>query len=312
MEFISLLWNEILVRPMINALVALYIVLFNNFGFTIIIFTFLIRLITLPLTKKQLSATKKMSQLAPMLNTIKNKYPNDKARISQETMRIYKEEGVNPVGCLGPMLIQLPIWIALYQSLIQILPSTPEAIIKLSTKFYYWLGFVHSAVPINSTFLFWDLAVPDKTPILPLLVGVSMWVQQKMTIVPTTDPKQSQTNTMMLWMMPIMFMFFTFSFPSGLALYWTVSNIVGIVIQYLMSGWGGLLPEKKAEKLPNVVKAQDNSGVENSGIIKSDEEKNEDGERRINGENSRRGNRNQSNAAGRKAKRGHYRGRKQR
>lgn len=307
MEFFSLIWNEILVRPMINALVSLYILLFNNFGLSIIVFTFFIRLLTLPLTKKQLNATKKMSTLGPTINALKNKYPNDKAKISQETMRMYKQEGVNPVGCLGPMLIQLPIWIALYQSIMQILPSTPDAITKLSTKLYYWAGFVHSAVPVDSTFLFWNLAVPDSTPILPILVGVSMWVQQKMTIIPTTDPKQKQTNTMMLWMMPIMFMFFTFSFPSGLALYWAVSNLVGILIQYQISGWGGLLTQKEVEKPLNVEKSQDNDVT-----IKSDEEKNDDGERRSNGENSRRGNRNQSKATGRKAKRGHYRGRKQR
>jgi YidC/Oxa1 family membrane protein insertase len=309
MEFFSLIWNEILIKPMINALVSLYVLLFDNFGLSIIVFTFFIRFITLPLTKKQLNATKKMSTLGPTISALKNKYSNDKAKISQETMRIYKQEGVNPVGCLGPMLIQLPIWIALYQAIMQILPSTPDAITKLSDKLYYWAAFVHGAVPLDSTFLFWDLAIPDSTPVLPLLVGVSMWVQQKMTIVPTTDPKQSQTNTMMLWMMPIMFMFFTFSFPSGLALYWTVSNLVGIVTQYLISGWGGLLPKpkKEAEKSLNVEKSQDGDVT-----IKSDEEKNDDGERRSDGENSRRSNRNQPKATGRKAKRGRDRGRKQR
>ncbi|MBI2935849.1 MAG: YidC/Oxa1 family membrane protein insertase, partial [Chloroflexi bacterium] len=95
---------------------------------------------------------------------------------------------------------------------------------------------------------------PDPTPlVLPVLVGVSMWAMQKMSTFPTADPRQAQTNQIMLWMMPIMFAFFTLQFPSGLALYWVVSNLVGIVVQYFITGWGGLLPQKKLQTAPAAI-----------------------------------------------------------
>jgi len=100
----------------------------------------------------------------------------------------------------------------------------------------------YQTIPLNDHFLWLNLSVPDQFYILPILVGVSMWAQQKMTT-PTgagADASQQQMNTMMLWMMPIMFSFFTLQFPSGLALYWIAYNVIGIVIQYLVTGWGGL------------------------------------------------------------------------
>tara|TARA_B100001123_G_C14810561_1_gene828137 strand:- start:42 stop:650 length:609 start_codon:yes stop_codon:yes gene_type:complete len=140
------------------------------------------------------------------------------------------------------MFIQFPIWIGLYQAIIQTLPSTPERLATLSNKLYWWLPSVHKAVPINGDFLGLDLAVPDPTRIiLPVLVGVSMFVMQKMTTMPSTSPQQDSTNRMMLWMMPVMFGFFTIQFPSGLAIYWIVSNIVGIVIQGFVTGWDPIL-----------------------------------------------------------------------
>ena len=148
---------------------------------------------------------------------------------------------MNPLGCILPMLIQMPVWIALYQAIIRVLAVAPEDFLGLSRSLYSaWpLGF--SLVPMESRFLWLDLASPDRLLILPILVGASMWVQQKMTTVQSTDPSQQSQNQMMLWMMPIMFAFLTLSFPSGLALYWAASNIIGIVMQYFVTGWGGLV-----------------------------------------------------------------------
>ena len=241
MEFLATLWNVVVFGPMLNTVVFLYTV-FGNFGVAIILFTLVVRAVMLPLTIKQLYSTKKMSDLQPRLQELQRKYPKDRPRISQETMRLYKEAGINPLGCLGPIVVQFPIWIGLYQAIIQAMPPDPEGLISVSSHLYPWLPLVHQAIPVQSRFLWMDLGVPDALPILPVLVFVTMWVQQKMTTLQSTDPQQAQTNQMMLWMMPAMFAFFTFQFPSGLALYWVVSNLVGIVFQYFITGWGSLFP----------------------------------------------------------------------
>ena len=226
---------------MINSLVVLYYISFNNFGVAIILFTIAIRVILVPLTVKQARQMKAMQAIQPKLKAIQDRYKNDRQKASQETMKLYKEQGVNPLGCLGPIFIQFPIWIGLYQAVIQTLPSTPERLATLSNKFYSGLSLAHEAVPLNGRFLWMDLALPDPTPIvLPILVGVSMFVMQKMTTMPSPTPQQESTNKMLLWMMPIMFGFFTLNFPSGLAVYWIVSNVIGIVIQGFVTGWDPL------------------------------------------------------------------------
>tara|TARA_B100001245_G_scaffold137261_1_gene102020 strand:- start:95 stop:970 length:876 start_codon:yes stop_codon:yes gene_type:complete len=223
---------------MINSLLILYSIAISNFGLAIILFTVLIRAVMMPLTVKQSKQMKSMTALQPKIKEIQNKFKNDKQKQSQETMKLYKEQGVNPIGCLGPMFIQFPIWIGLYQAILQTVPNTPESLVNLSGHLYGWLPFVHDVVPINSQFIWMDLANPDPSPVvMPLLVGISMFLMQKMTTMPAMDDRQASTNKMMLWMMPIMFGFFTMQFPSGLALYWVVSNLVGIVIQGFITGW---------------------------------------------------------------------------
>ncbi len=156
---------------------------------------------------------------------------------------------MNPAGCLLPMLIQMPIWIALYQSIMKVLAVAPEDFLSLSQHLYSAWPAVFSLVPLESQFLWLDLAIPDGWLILPILVGGTQWVQQKMTTAPTTDPKQQAQSQMMLWMMPLMFAFLTLSFPSGLALYWVTSNVISIVMQYFVTGWGGLMAPKAVNKV---------------------------------------------------------------
>jgi YidC/Oxa1 family membrane protein insertase len=237
---IGTVWNAAIIGPMVNSLVLLYSIFFSNFGITIIFFTIIVRTVLIPLTIKQSRQMKMMSSLQPKLKEIQQRYANDRQKISQETMRLYREQGVNPLGCLGPMFIQMPIWIGLYRALLTTLPSTPESMVGLSGHLYSWLPRVSEAIPLDSSFLWLDLALPDSTPVLPVLVGASMWLMQKMTTMPAADPKQQSTNRMMLWMMPLMFGFFSLSFPSGLALYWVVSNLIGVVIQGFVTGWGPL------------------------------------------------------------------------
>ena len=180
-------WDYIILQPIINVLIALSHFLFNNFGLTIIILTLIVRLILLPLTMRQLRATKSMSTLQPKLQEIQKKYAKDKQKLAQEQMQLYKESGVNPVGCAIPMLIQFPIWIALYQAIILSLAVNPEALLNLSRYFYGWAAPLAN-LPLSNSFLGLNLATGGNI-FLSLLVGISMWVQQKMVTPATQDPR---------------------------------------------------------------------------------------------------------------------------
>ena len=229
---------------MINILIVLSHYLFNSFGLTIIALTIVIRASMYPLTIKQLHASKAMQELQPKLTELQKKYPKDREKLAKEQMRLYKESGVSPAGCMVPMLIQMPIWIALYQSIMLALAVAPEGLLNLSRYLYPW-DVAFSSLPLENRFLWLDMAQGDT--VLALLVGASMWVQQKMVTPTSADPRQQAQARMMLWMMPLMFTFFSLSFPSGLALYWVASNIISIVMQYYVTGWGGLAMPKSAD-----------------------------------------------------------------
>lgn len=245
---IGQIWDLIILSPMINVLVVLSHYLFNSFGLTIIILTILIRALMYPLTMKQLRASKTMQSIQAEMAELQKKYAKDKRKLAQEQMSLYKKSGMNPAGCLMPMLLQMPIWIALYQSIIRVLAVAPEDFLNLSKHLYSSWPLVFTQVPLQSKFLWLDLSLSDGWMLLPILVGGTMWVQQKMTMTTSTDPKQQSQAQMMLWMMPMMFAFLTISFPSGLALYWVTSNVISIVMQYFVTGWGGLVPPTGGKK----------------------------------------------------------------
>ena len=156
MEIFGILWLEVIMRPMINSLALLYQLLFSNFGLSIIVFTVLIRLAMIPLTVRQTRQMKKMQGIQPKLKAIQDKYKGKKGdarrAMSSETMGLYKSAGVSPVGCLGPMIIQMPIWIGFYRAILRTMPSTPEGMANLSDLFYSWNPAIAS-VPFNSQFL---------------------------------------------------------------------------------------------------------------------------------------------------------------
>ena len=231
------IWDIVILQPMINILIWLSHYLFNYFGLTIIILTLIIRFALLPLTLKQLHATKGIQTLQPKLMELQKKYAKDKQKLAQEQMALYKESGINPAGCAVPMLIQFPIWIALYQAIILSLAVNPEALLNLSRYLYSW-AIPLAVLPLNNAFLGLNLA--SGNVVMAILTGVTMWIQQKMVTPQNQDPRMAQQSQMMLWMMPIMFTFFSLSFPSGLSLYWVISNIFSIVVQYYVTGWGGL------------------------------------------------------------------------
>jgi YidC/Oxa1 family membrane protein insertase len=280
MEAISYIWNTIFVNTMTNGLLLLYTGLFSSFGLAIIAFTVITRVATYPLTMRQLRQTQKMTSLQPRMKEIQERFKNDPQRRSKETMRLYKEMGVNPIGCLGPFVIQLPIWIGLFYAINNTLPFTPENLAGLGSRIYSWLPFLHGVVPVDRTFLWMDLAQPDTRlglPILPALAGATMWIQQKMAMQPSTDPRQQSTQRMMLWMMPIFFVILGFTFPSGLVLYWVISNTIGIVIQYFVSGWGSLRPKKGPVLSPTLVAAPPAKELEDNGERESRDEREDAG-----------------------------------
>lgn len=241
----SELWNILIQRPLLNLLVVLYWLLRGNFGIAIILLTVLVRLLTLPLTLKQLRSMKVTQEVQPKLEELRKKYGGDRQKFAAEQMKLYRERGMNPLGGCLPMLLQMPIWIGLYNSLYRVMGDTPEKLIDLYKQLYSSVPFVaeiaRTAVPFKLRFLWLDLGRPDHFYVLPVLVGLSTWVVQKMT--PTTAPedpkKPSMTQTMQVTM-PLMMGFMAVQFSSGLALYWLASNVMQMLQQYFTSGWGDL------------------------------------------------------------------------
>ena len=271
-------WELIILQPVINVLIVLSDYLFGIFGMAIIALTIMVRVLTLPLTLKQLRATKAMQTLQPKIAELQQKYSKDRQKLAQEQMRLYKESGVSATGCLLPMLVQMPIWIALFQAILLALAVAPESLLNLSRYLYSWPQ-VYPMLPLGNMFLGLNLA--EGNFIMAIVVGGSMWVQQKMVMPVTTDPRQQAQSRMMLWRMPLMFGLFALTFPSGLALYWAVSNVITIVIQYYMTGWGALAPaaaktpagrdKKYMRRITQVEKASSEVDVEADIVIPSSE-----------------------------------------
>ncbi len=263
MDAIGFFFDNLLINPMLNIIVMLYSLLFSNFGLAIIVFTIIVRIVTLPLHVRQIKQMRAMSEMQPRMKQIQEiKDPGERTRAMQA---MWREAGVNPLGCLGPLVIQMLVWVALFRVLIKSLGTNPDDLVGLAQRLYSWNPFSDVAIPLNPDFLWLDLAAPDPTNIvLPVLVGASTWLQQKMTMTPSADPRQAQTNKMMLWMMPIMLGFITLTFPSGLAVYWTVSNVAGVLIQYFITGdWGPLFAKDAPQAQPILQAASEEESKEN-------------------------------------------------
>ena len=330
MELIGDLWDLVINRPMINSLVLLYWVCFSNFGLSIIVFTFATRLLMVPLTMRQVRMTKAMGELAPRVQEITAKYKDDPQRRSQETMKLYRESGVNPIGCLGPLVLQMPIFIGLFWALRATLASTPEGLADLSSKIYPWLPGIGESIPIDPYFLGLNLGDITQSsqlgPLLAILVAGSTWLMQKISTTRPTSEQQAQTNRMLLWFMPIMIGVFSLGFETGLTLYWTVSNVVGIIVQGFIGGWGpfkqafafgflsGRLSTEKKEADAEKSRASDGADTkgtadavnssESSEAMPGIEEEVSDEHRGKDGQDYRRGDRSRSKGARRRARRG--------
>jgi len=178
----------------------------GNYGVAIILLTALIKIVFIPLTHKSYVSMRAMQTLQPQLQVLQKKYKNDKARLNQEMMNLYKGNKVNPLGGCLPMVLQIPFFVALFN----ILYTTIEL---RQAPFMFWIT---------------DLSEKDPSYILPVLMGATMVLQQKLQ--PTTmDPMQAK----IMMLLPVVFTFFFLSFPSGLVLYWMINNLLSITQQYV-------------------------------------------------------------------------------
>ena len=188
----------------------------RNYGVAIILLTVITKVLFYPLTLKSLSSMKAMQTIQPQVNAIRAKCKNDPQRVQRETMELYRKHGVNPLGGCLPMVIQIPIFYALYVTL--------SVAVEMQNAPFLCFGRL-----FGEDLWICDLAQRDPTYVLPILMGASMFVQQKMT--PTMgDPRQAK----MMLIMPFVFTFMFLSLPSGLVLYWTVSNVLQILQQHYM------------------------------------------------------------------------------
>ena len=164
-------------------------------------------------------------------------------------MKLYRETGINPLGCFMPMAIQMLVFIALYRALAFVVGGSPESLVGLSQRIYSW-SYLSEAVPLEQSFLWLKLGEPDSTFILPLMVGVSTYVQTRLAATPATTPQQQQQQQMMTWMMPLVLVWITLALPSGVGVYWVVSNIFSVFASYWVYGrrmsWRSLLPTAAA------------------------------------------------------------------
>ncbi len=246
------MWDTLIVNPMLNLLLVLYQVLFHNFTLTILVFTVLIRMVTFPLTYQTQKSQKKLAELqkSDAWKKTQEKYAKDREKLTQEQMKLYKEAGVNPFGSCLPMLIQFPVLIGLYQAINLAMAASPIQLLDLSKHIYPFLSDLAGLIPLQNSFLWLNLGLPDPFFVLPLLVVATTWLQSKvMQPAAAVDNQQAQAmSQQMTLMMPLMIGWMSLQFPSGLSIYWVIGNAVSIV-QYAVTSpvdWKSIFTFRRA------------------------------------------------------------------
>ena len=196
-----------LAKPIFAAMKFIHGVI-GNWGWAIILLTVLIKLLLYPLSAASLKSMAKMRKLQPEMARLKELYGDDRQKMSQELMGLYKKEKVNPAGGCLPMLLQMPVFIALYWVLL-------ESVEIRHAPWFLWIQ---------------DLSAKDPLFVLPLIMGGSMLLMQKLQPMPT-DPMQAKV----MQFMPVMFTLFCMFFPAGLVLYWTVNNLLSMAQQWVVN-----------------------------------------------------------------------------
>jgi YidC/Oxa1 family membrane protein insertase len=244
------MWDSLIIKPFISLLLFIYDLIGENFGLAIILFTVLIKLITHPLTAKQIKSSKALQDMQNDKDwqEVQKKYKNDRDRLAQEQMRMYKEKGISPFASCLPTLIQFPVIIGLYQSIIQTMGNAPLQLLNLVSKlspalvnFFSFIPGLKSPIeliPLNSQFLWMDLGRPERVyipgisfgiPVLAVIVVISSFLQTKLMGNPGGDQQSGQMSGLMNIYLPLLMGYFAYSFASGLALYFVVSNVISIV-----------------------------------------------------------------------------------
>ncbi|MCD4759006.1 MAG: membrane protein insertase YidC [Arcobacteraceae bacterium] len=201
-------WFTFIAKPMFTMLQYIHDYV-GNWGWTIVITTILIKLILFPLSHKGMVSMNRLKDLAPKIKAIQEKYSNDKQKASMHMMELYKKEGANPMGGCLPIILQIPVFFAIYRVLL-------NAIELKGSEWIFWIT---------------DLAEMDPYFILPILMGATMFLQQKITPNTMTDPMQQK----MFQFLPVVFTFFFLWFPAGLTLYWFINNLFTIAQQYYVN-----------------------------------------------------------------------------
>lgn len=261
------LFNEIFYRPILNLLIVLLGGLESSgipgaLGFAVILLTIVVRLAVWPFMASQIKTSRKMADLKPHLDALKSKHKDNKQAFAQAQMALYKEHGINPAGGCIPALIQLPIFIALVNT-ISVMFNNADGLHQINSQLY---SFVKQLTTLpDANFFGVSLAVKPSDfashgillLTIPVLTGVLTFVQSKMAmpkpveVYPKDTKKElkekesmsdamSQVQGQMTYMMPVMIAFLGFTFPVGLALYWNTFTVLGIVQQYMVTGWGGM------------------------------------------------------------------------
>ena len=215
-------WLTIIAQPMFWLLKWLHAAL-GNWGLAIIALTVIIKAVFFPLSAASYKSMARMKKVTPRMTQIRERYGNDRTKMNQAMMELYKEEKINPLGGCLPIVIQIPVFIALYWTLL-------ASVEMRHAPFYGWIT---------------DLSAPDPYYILPIIMAVSMFVQTRMNPTPP-DPIQAK----MMMIMPVVFSVFFFFFPAGLVLYWVVNNILSIAQQWQITRMieSGADPDKKKKK----------------------------------------------------------------
>ena len=226
-KLIDLGFFSVLARPMLRLLVWVNNWV-RNYGVTIILITILIKIVLWPLTQTSYKSMKGMQKLQPKMKELQTMYKDDKQGLNRAMMDLYREQKVNPLGGCLPMLLQIPFFFAFYNALLY-------AIELRHAPFICW----HASLPWLGHGIC-DLSTYDPSYVTPLLMGASMFLQQRMTPMTTADPTQAK----MMQFMPLMFLFFFLWAPAGLVIYWLVNNLMSITQQTLINRAGNEEAEK--------------------------------------------------------------------
>lgn len=249
---LSLIWNNILVTPILNALVAFYTYT-GNLGISIIALTVVIRALLIPVVNPSMKSMKKQRDLQPELDKIKKKFKNDKQKQAQEQMALFKKHGINPgAGCLSQVLM-LVVLIALF-NVIRLFAVDGD-ITKINERLYMDNFKLNPEQTVETSFLWMDLSSPDPYFILAVLSGILQFIASKMMMpavekaekaAKKTEPKSDDVAVMMqqqtLYFMPIMSVIIGVTLPAGVVLYIVTTSVFMVVQNYFSSGWGGMQP----------------------------------------------------------------------